>query len=117
MNDIHIKEWNSYLSLLRVMIGLETTGLVLMDTWGDNVDDGLTVNTLKLTELNDEEATPGVLAEGETGCLTGANVFKSSNILWAVGGLFRQSISITDALPLIGWRYDVPAPSESPTRA
>ena len=58
--------------------------------------------------LTDEEIMAEVLID-ERG---GANVFKSNNIV-----LFRQSISITDALPLIGWRYDIPAPSESPTRA
>ncbi len=81
-----------------------------------SVDDGVIAVTL---ELINEKVRPGVLVEeGETGCSTGAKVFKSSNTFTKLDtGLFAQSISRTDALPLEGWMYDAPGPLEIPTRA
>ena len=69
--------------------------------------------TLGLTE-SDESV---MLAKGKT-CSTSAKVFKSSNTLTMVDvGLFEQSISTIEALPLIGWTFDLPViPSDIPTR-
>ncbi len=91
------------------------------DTEGFNVCVGvdniaITLGLTKSISSEDGSVILELITEGMTGS-TSVKVFKSRSILTIIDlGLFKQSISTIDAFPLIGYMYDVPIPSEIPTR-